>query len=128
MNNYVFVYGTLKKGMRNNFVLRSSPFIQKGRTKPSYRMYCNGRYPCLKEDKKNGYSVQGEVYQVSKEVETDLNILEGIPYLYTKKRIKLDNFNKLVYVYIYNGDVDHYRKAGRNWKPPVVSSLEYAIV
>ncbi|ENN95562.1 AIG2 family protein [Methanocaldococcus villosus KIN24-T80] len=38
---YIFVYGTLRRGFWNNKLLKNSKFIGKGRTKEKYAMYAD---------------------------------------------------------------------------------------
>lgn len=97
MTNFLFVYGTLKTGGGNNFLLKGSKFI--GRTQlDDYYMFSNGSFPYIvhKSDvplvllqdyyKKAGDGpsrVIGEVYQVDEQTLRRVRQLEGVPHHYS---------------------------------------------
>lgn len=92
MNRYVFVYGTLKRGGHNHSVLGHSKFISDGVTEELFTMY-DGPFPIVTDEVREGYSghVEGEIYLVDdEEVWKALDILEGVPYLYIRKDVKVD--------------------------------------
>lgn len=86
--NIIFVYGTLKKGFHNNHLLESSEFIGDGITIDKYAMFPSicGAFPFVVESYKNT-QITGELYKVNKKVARKLDILEGFPDLYIKKKI-----------------------------------------
>jgi len=73
----IFVYGTLKKGCRADFLLKYSNYIGNISTKPFYRLYTNGTYPCMKKDE-IGKSIEGELYSVSINTLKHLSSYEGV--------------------------------------------------
>ena len=82
----VFVYGTLKFGFSNSGFLLNSQIIGRGETKQNYALY-QAELPYLLNDKE--HKVKGEVYNVNEETLFYLDMLEGHPYLYTRKKIKI---------------------------------------
>jgi gamma-glutamylcyclotransferase (GGCT)/AIG2-like uncharacterized protein YtfP len=100
---YVFVYGTLKQGYSNNYHLqnKNSEFIKNTSIK-DYKMYKpkNMLFPFILPSKDG--LVEGELWKVtSNKVISSLDILEGIPYLYTRQLIETETGEK-AYVYIGN--------------------------
>src|SRR5690242_2147493 len=85
----VFVYGTLKRGQRNHRLLAGQHFEGEAATRPLYRLYDLGRYPCLVEDPANGLAVCGEVWSVDQATLRRLDELEGVPVLFSRKDIAL---------------------------------------
>lgn len=85
---FIFVYGTLKKGYLNHYLLVDAELIGKAKTIEKYSMYpsvCNN-YPFAIESKKENF-LDGEIYKIDKTIEKKLDILEGYPDLYIKKEI-----------------------------------------
>jgi gamma-glutamylcyclotransferase (GGCT)/AIG2-like uncharacterized protein YtfP len=115
MKTAIFVYGTLKSGQRNNDLLSGQQFLGAAQTLPCYRLYDCGRYPALVEDSKNGIAVQGEVWEVSDEVLRKMDEYEGVPNLYSRRPILLQNWNSPVQAYFYRGDVAHLTDCGDRW-------------
>lgn len=83
----VFVYGTLKKGLSNSYVMKNAKFIGLGITKEEYQLY-KLRFPCLFETI-NGFQVRGEVYEVDDKLLAGLDYFEGVPDLYYRKEIEV---------------------------------------
>lgn len=101
---YAFVYGTLMKNQRNHEYLKEAIYIGDG-TLNGYEMYDLGRYPGIVEGKGE---VLGEVYQVTREIEKQLDYLEEEGTLYIKKleKIRLSNGQTLeAIVYVYNKSI-----------------------
>lgn len=81
----VFVYGTLKRGHSNNYLLSQAKFIASGRTRRLFRLY-NCGFPVLRppsghRDAANA-KVMGEVYEVSDETLRRLDLLESEGRMY----------------------------------------------
>jgi gamma-glutamylcyclotransferase (GGCT)/AIG2-like uncharacterized protein YtfP len=85
--SYIFVYGTLKRGMGNNSILADSKFQCYATTEPIYSLFGDG-IPFLKEGGK--HHVWGEVYKVSAEVRQELDWLEGHPEWYRRVPVGLE--------------------------------------
>ena len=96
MTNFLFVYGTLKTGGGNNFILKGSKFI--GRTQlDDFFMFSNSHFPYILHKKdvplillQDYYErtgdcscqVIGEVYQVDDRTLNRVRQLEGVPHHY----------------------------------------------
>jgi len=102
---YVFVYGTLKKGFSNHFFISDCEFICKSKTIDKYQLYPNidRSFPYLIINEKS-QNIYGELYKIEdKEILETLDILEGYPIHYNKKNIEVENietkeiYNALVY-------------------------------
>lgn len=105
--DYVFTYGTLKRGEYNHGVLGDSEYIGEGALE-GFDMFTNGSFPMIVEG--DGL-VFGEVYKVSDLDRVDM--LEGYVkesdkgmYLRRKKEIIMDDDNVECWVYIWNRDLD----------------------
>lgn len=83
----IFVYGTLKKGYWNNYLLDGAKFLGEALTDKPYRLLGTGvPYAVPEEYDDGGLPVKGEVY----EIETGrhlsrLDNLEGHPNVYTRR-------------------------------------------
>ena len=87
---YLFVYGTLKRGVHNHYLLDEVEFICEATTKQKYPMVNTEEYfPSLIDDVGNGYNVEGEVYKISKQILSVLEILEGYPDHYYHRNIQV---------------------------------------
>lgn len=95
---YLFVYGTLKNGHRNNHYLEDQEFIGEFETEPMYRLFENGSFPMMIMDR-SGYSVCGELWKIhDDEVIDELDLHE---VLYERKEIFIQGFDDVVHAYIY---------------------------
>lgn len=97
----VFVYGTLKKGFCNHRLLEGCTLLGEAESSfHGYQMFDNGAYPCLIEGSEK---VKGEMYVVSQDVLRNLDMLEGHPELYLRKKrmfnIKGKSLEAWVYMY-----------------------------
>ena len=81
----VFVYGTLRSGFSNHFIMEPTVKIGNGTTKNKYALYEAG-IPYLVEDEKVS-NVKGEVYFVDETTFDILDTLEGHPSWYERKLI-----------------------------------------
>lgn len=111
---YLFVYGTLKRNERNHFLLAGQTFLQVARTQPHYRLFDQGSYPCL-VPWDPGLSIEGEVYEVKEEALEQTDLLEGIPTLYDRAMIELQDFEEPVLVYLYQQSVETFPDCGPCW-------------
>ena len=84
----VFVYGTLKRGQRNDHYLHAAEFIGHFTTTSVYSMYVFDDYPavCLQ----GRHAIFGEVYHVSDEQFGLLDELEWYPDFYQRIEIPTD--------------------------------------
>lgn len=71
----VFVYGTLRKGFHNNYLLSTSKMIGNAETIDKYTLVAAG-IPFVNSTKETS-TIKGEVYEVSDNVLATLDRLEG---------------------------------------------------
>jgi gamma-glutamylcyclotransferase (GGCT)/AIG2-like uncharacterized protein YtfP len=83
----VFVYGTLKRGNRNNYLLKDAEYIGTATTVANYQMIHVG-YPVIMMDTGTGHPVAGEVYRVGDSVLKNLDMLESVGYSYDRNTIE----------------------------------------
>lgn len=107
--HYVFVYGSLKRGLHNHYLLQDENVVYVGTLttkEDSYVMYPMTSSVPIVVKNPNGHKVKGELYAVNDEVLGYLDILEGHPHFYRREKIYLDEVDYPVYMYIYVGDYD----------------------
>ena len=117
MKTAIFVYGTLQRGQRNHKVLLRQQFLGAAQTLPRYRLYNCGRYPGLVDDPENGISIQGEVWEVSDDVLNKMDEYEGVPTLYSRRQVLLQNWHSPVQAYFYKQDITGLNDCGGRWPP-----------
>lgn len=84
-NQFVFVYGTLRKGGRWNYLLRDSALVVVDATVKG-DLFDSGNIPvALPGDGK----IVGEVYEVTPKVFARLDELEGHPKWYVRKLVEI---------------------------------------
>lgn len=112
---YLFVYGTLKRGQPQNRLLEGEDFVGSVRTLPRYRLYANGQYPCLVEDEENGICVEGELWRVRESTLEKLDKYEGVPDLYERRAVAIQDCAEAAFAYFYQGKVNGLRECGRSY-------------
>ena len=101
----LFVYGTLKKGFHNHYLLEDAPFICKAWL-PFHKMLSLGGFPAIIPE--GGYrdNIEGELYEVPEGRWPLLDRLEGVPHLYRREQIEIWNNPEAKWheaqVYIWN--------------------------
>ena len=98
----VFVYGTLKRGYNNHYLLERSRYMGKSATAPHYLMVSGG-FPVILP-LNAGQSVAGELYHVDDATLARLDQLEGVPYMYTREVIDVLERGNPVKAYVYVGN------------------------
>lgn len=98
----IMVYGTLKKRHGNHGVLGNSVFLGEAVTVSSdFNMY-DGGFPFVTDhmnDLDNLGSVIGELYETSdKRILSNLDRLEGYPYLYDKREVDVTTLDGITYI------------------------------
>ncbi|RZF40464.1 hypothetical protein LSTR_LSTR000343 [Laodelphax striatellus] len=90
---YVFVYGTLKKGEPNHFILEDSSngyskCLFEAKTKSKYPLIIGSPYniPFMIDLKSTGFNVCGEVYVVDDKMLAVLDELEEHPNVYKRRK------------------------------------------
>ena len=78
----LFVYGTLKRGLRNHRLIADQEFLGEAVTAPRYRVIDLGLHPGLVTDESNGLAVKGELWAVSDCCLAELDDFEEVPGLF----------------------------------------------
>lgn len=118
----IFVYGTLKKGYHNNYLLKDAKFLGEAFTNKSYTMSGKG-IPFIHPDSK-GLPVKGEIYEIDKVRHLPrLDSLEGHPSGYTRTTISATLAGEVM-------NVDVYEMLHNSWKsspllPKKVNDMSY---
>ena len=83
--NRVFVYGTLKRGQRNDHFLHGAEFLGRHSTEENFSMYEFEDYPavCLR----GSHAITGEVYHIGDRQFRMLDDLEWYPHFYQRIEI-----------------------------------------
>jgi gamma-glutamylaminecyclotransferase len=85
IKSIVAVYGSLRMGCHNHYLLKESEFLGQFRTDPEFRMMDLGDFPAII---KNGdTSIVMEVYSVNPKTMAALDFLEGYPQFYNREKI-----------------------------------------
>ena len=120
----VFVYGTLKQGYGNNYLMEGATFVGHGQTVGKYRLLNSG-FPVLwprahrpGDDRRNAH-VRGEVYKVNDETLARLDRLEGEGHMYHRRQrlVRLDD-GRTVKAHMYIGSTTHWQSRHRAYDPP----------
>ncbi len=115
MHTLLFVYGTLKRGQRNNGFLAGQEFRGAAQTLPRYHLVNNGAHPCLVEDLDQGVAVQGEIWCVDEDTLARLDEFEEVPRLFDRRTIDLTGISAPVFAYFYQGDTAGMKNCGDCW-------------
>ena len=100
-DNYIAVYGTLKKGNSNYWsYLYNSTFVGSGKTKDKYPLIVEG-LPYLINEKGTGHNVSVDVFKVTDSVLKKIDGLEGHPNWYRRVAIPIIVKKKEVLCWIY---------------------------
>ncbi|KJY82020.1 gamma-glutamylcyclotransferase [Vibrio galatheae] len=103
MQQLVFVYGTLRYGQVNHYLLEQSQWLGNHATPPIYALYDLGAYPAVIE----GHSViYGEVYQVDEHTLQQLDLLEDVPVTYRREQVETPFGPAWMYVYQQSNQLD----------------------
>jgi gamma-glutamylcyclotransferase (GGCT)/AIG2-like uncharacterized protein YtfP len=102
----VFVYGSLKKGFHNNYLLGKSKLVAEG-TLPRVKMLRLWGFPGL-VDGKGG--AEGEVYEIDDLTLATLDRLEGVAYGFYKREtrevdVKGSDKKMACEVYLYGREI-----------------------
>lgn len=110
----VFVYGTLKRGLRNHHFLEHAAFVGEAHTLTKYRML-DGSFPVLRDSGADLKQVRGEVYDVDEKTLEKLDELESVDSgMY--ERVKIDvavSGGKASRAFIYIGRGGYWDKKER---------------
>ncbi len=97
MLDLVFVYGTLRRGQRNHYMLRSSSFLGLHVTEPGYTMLDLGTYPGVVG---GGHcAITGELYRITATTLATLDELEDYPDRYDRVVFATEHGRAWIYLY-----------------------------
>lgn len=90
--NIVAVYGTLKRGKTNHFIMKllSAEFLGEGKTAEKYPLTTDGMLPYLFDEAGVGYRIPVEIYRVSDTALAVIDRFECHPKFYTRKSTKCE--------------------------------------
>lgn len=106
--NIVAVYGTLKRGKTNHFIMEllSAEFLGVGKTAEKYPLTTDGMLPYLFDEAGVGYRIPVEIYRVSDTALAVIDRFECHPKFYARKSTKCELSSGEVldcFVYFANG-------------------------
>lgn len=101
-DDLLFTYGTLRTGESNTRWLAGARYCGIWKTQAHYALWDAGAYPAA--TKRGNTSIVGEVYHVSQAILAQVDVLEGYPLLYTRRRIETDW--GAAWIYLWAGAVD----------------------
>jgi gamma-glutamylcyclotransferase (GGCT)/AIG2-like uncharacterized protein YtfP len=85
----VFVYGSLKRGQSNAFMMEGAQFVAPARSVQCWRLVALPHYPALvRED--GPCRITGEVWEVPETMMAELDRFEEVPVLYTRQEIEVE--------------------------------------
>ncbi|NHJ47930.1 MAG: gamma-glutamylcyclotransferase [Asgard group archaeon] len=94
------VYGTLKENFPNYYYyLNPLKPIFKGLVEIPYVMYSNEGFPLLFPSD-DLHQIYIEVFEIDDKILNKIDRLEGVPAFYTRAKIRLDEINYDVYIYV----------------------------
>jgi gamma-glutamylaminecyclotransferase len=114
----LFLYGTLKRDMPQNLMLRGQEFVREAATIARYRLYDLGPYPGLVLHEGDGTEVQGELWAVDEKTLAKLDEYEGAPELFSRQDVVIQHCFEPVQAYFYNGTVASGTLWGDRWPLP----------
>src|SRR5580658_691009 len=114
----VFVYGTLKRGGSNHFLLAGQQFVGAARTRAGFALYDLDGYPGMVVDASAAEGIAGEVWSVDAACLAELDRLEGTGEgLYRRDKIPLEApfADESVDAYLYLRSVSGRPRTGPDW-------------
>lgn len=100
-NVRLFVYGTLMHDGCRSVVLEQQRFLGPARTRPLYRLLDLGDYPGLVSCENDGWSIEGELYEVHAGLLPVLDRVEGAPWMFRLDLVELEQPAELVLAYLF---------------------------
>lgn len=105
--NPVFVYGSLRSGLQNNYKLDEG--INKGLWYTTHEYYMigikSGSYPYVTDEKLHDElkhtKIYGELYYVNDELLRSLDEMEGHPIQYKRTLVEITNNKENQYAFMY---------------------------
>ena len=84
----VLVYGSLRRGLHNHYLLEHTLFVGNIKTPALWTLYDLGAFPAVVPG--GNTAITGEVYQVDDATFAELDLLEGYPDFYQRRQIDTD--------------------------------------
>ena len=100
----LFVYGTLKRGKKNHYALANAHYLNESCTSPDYLLVDLGPYPGMVEKPLEGFSVQGELFEIPYDLLVELDKIEDAPLLFNLEPINLADGSK-AFAYLYKQSI-----------------------
>lgn len=87
----VAVYGSLKRGFSNHFLLMNdySEYYTSGTTDSGYSMFSLGGFPGVVRDKESDNKIFIEIYKINSNILSNLDLLESNGSFYTRELINI---------------------------------------
>lgn len=99
MNKHlVFVYGSLRRGGTNHYMLAESNFLGRYLTEPRYTMFRLGQFPAVVA--RGDTAIAGEIYRISDEAFALLDELNCYPTVFSRQLIHSPAGE--IWIYLYN--------------------------
>jgi gamma-glutamylaminecyclotransferase len=111
----LFVYGTLKRGLRNNHLIADQEFLGEFLTEPRYRVIDLGPHPGLVVDEVNGLAVRGELWSLSEVSLGELDAFEEVPGPFIRTEVKIAGREDAAQAYFWNCPIPEGAKTGDAW-------------
>ena len=106
MNKHlIFVYGTLRRGGTNHYMLAEANFLGRYETEPRYTMFRLGQFPAVVA--RGDTPIAGEIYRISDPVFALLDELECYPQVFSRQLIKTPAGSTWMYLYNRLVGTDH---------------------
>jgi gamma-glutamylcyclotransferase (GGCT)/AIG2-like uncharacterized protein YtfP len=102
----VLVYGTLKKDHSNHGLLEraDSKFIGYDSVTGPFRLWDMGAIPAAMDQRKETNKIRGELWATTPEGLASLDMLEGHPHLYRRRKLITDIHNRRAWMYFLMAD------------------------
>lgn len=111
----LFVYGTLKRGLRNHRLIGDQEFLGEAFTEPRYRMIDLGQYPGLVVDEANGLAIRGELWSVSECCLDELDDFEEVPGPFIRAEVRIAGQKQPAQAYFLNRPIPEGAATGNEW-------------
>lgn len=112
---HVFVYGTLKAGFPNHYLLEGArvvmPYIVRLN---GFTMHSTGWYPVAV---RGDGAISGEVYEINDAILASLDRLEGNGRLYQRELVKVETLAGVLdaWIYVFLHSVRNFQPVGGEW-------------
>jgi len=122
----LFIYGTLKRGMRNHHLISDQTFLGEAITLPKYRLFHLGAFPGLVAVSRDGVGVVGELWRIDPARLAQLDEFEGVPHLFDRRIVEIPAVIGPIEAYFYAGQPRDLPDCGKHWTDhkPNTSAIE----